>query len=1303
MNKLLLFLTLLIASASLKLQAQTLKQTSPGAGNPILPGYFADPTVKKFNGRYFIYATTDGTGWGLGPSQVWYSDDFVNWTKIEMNWPTTEVYWAPDVWLGKDDQYYMYYSQPVQLHGGVSDTPYGPWIGLTADDEPIVPDRFVKNVITLDGQSFQDDDGSIYLYWGTWGIYDGFGAGWAKFNPDMKSFESKGIIPNTEATDFFEAPFMFKRGSTYYFTYSSGSCHDGTYRVQYATSQSPTGPFTFADNNPILATNEDGSIHGPGHHSILKEGDQYYIIYHRHDNPHSSNGFHRQVAADKLEFDDEGRIKKIIPTHEGVGFLGKNTNPFPNLLYGKKVKASSQYNDDFQASYTVDDNYGTLWMPASDDSRPTLEVDLGSEKDIKRTRIAFQYATHFFQYLIEYSLDGKAWKVYADKTRNIQDGSPMTDYNQVKVRYLKLTITGVGKQGFPMALWNFSAYDGYEQDPEQMLVNLQAADIKGNVWLNNRGMYGGMYQLEEAVTGVTAGMHWVSAKGGIKGSVPVPAKTNPTMDYTLIASFVHQDKLEYVYISWNHLAKDAFGMLKGSLTINQSAHDSWYKTLKTYFETGRIVTNEKLVGLKVFNRRLAPSEAEYYGLLPYKTPPKASLPSQGMLVSLNANDLKLGSMAASLDNDGLAKGAFNSEGSAPVVELVAGKKALLFDGHQSLKSDFITPLTLTGNNPFTVEAWIYNHQIAPAECLVDWAAQKGRLLTSSRVLYGSNPSSGAVSHQEWADMGFKGGAPEASKWHHIVITFDGYMEKVYVDGELNDEEQKMLFVEPGSYIHVGNSANKEVPFSGALASLKMYDKALNHQEIKSRYAAEGDTDKIAVYFSAAGLGYDEFNNWPNQGKTGGTLQLKGANNKVKVVHGKLALEVSKKSQWSWNATSVTSPKENYYIILNAYTKGQWHEYVFTKKGNDISTYVDGEPANTKIFDKMKLTSLSGGNWSWEGDITISLFALIEGHLTSDEVQAHWKRSLNVSNKSISNVEFTKRPVAMNSVAAFMKAQSYEGQPVKYLFIGGENKHSQWQRSPEYMDHSLGPDKQYNYYYLVQDQYGNIIAESDEVAVSTDKSTYTEFFHTFDENKQTGLGNYFGFDGALLANDTTNGTTEIKITNGSLKLASSGGGWDGQLKNGAFIYKEVKGDFVMEVELKDYAGLSNHKSVAYNDGGIMVALPQTKEAAAWDLLSLSFFPLYNQGNLFTNQSKQMRYQKANLLGWEAHRFLQIQRIGSQYYFRTSENREEWVDMPGSPVERVDFEGKKLRVGLWHATYSNNEGYVVFDDFRLSEKK
>ena len=75
-------------------------------------------------------------------------------------------------------------------------------------------------------------------------------------------------------------------------------------------------------------------VHGPGHHSILKEGDDYYIVYHRHDNPHSNRGFHRQLCMDKMEFAADGSIRKVIPTHEGVGALAPSVVKSENAAIG---------------------------------------------------------------------------------------------------------------------------------------------------------------------------------------------------------------------------------------------------------------------------------------------------------------------------------------------------------------------------------------------------------------------------------------------------------------------------------------------------------------------------------------------------------------------------------------------------------------------------------------------------------------------------------------------------------------------------------------------------------------------------------------------------------------------------------------------------------------------------------------------------------------------------------------------------------------------------------------------------------
>lgn len=485
-------LTLLLSACLATGHAQEeAKWNTPGAGNPFIPGYFADPTIRKFGDTYYIYATTDGTGNGYGPAQVWMSKDFVNWRNVLLNWPTTEVVWAPDVVQQPDGSYRYYYCTPCVVRVGESNSPIGPWTNrLGESDAVLVPDRFVHNAITLDPQLFRDDDGSEYLYFGTWGIYKDFGCGVAKLAEDGKTFTDKKLILNTEIIDFFEAPYVFKKDGIYYFTYSSGSCHDDTYRVQYAISkEGPMGPFTY--KGCILKTNADGTIHGPGHHSILQDGDEYYIVYHRHNNPHSIHGFHRQLCIDKIEFDSEGNILPIKPTHKGLlpPSLAKKAKKvtLPNLAFGARVMASSTYSEWFKPEYAVDDNNGTLWRAADAHAPASLILDLGEVKAFNQIFTQFEYTTFFYQYRIDISENGTDWTLFADRTDNHQQGSPMVDvcegYKEkgvkgelAKARFIRITITDTQKNGHFPAIWNVKVYHATKKIDPLKLIPMPEVD-----------------------------------------------------------------------------------------------------------------------------------------------------------------------------------------------------------------------------------------------------------------------------------------------------------------------------------------------------------------------------------------------------------------------------------------------------------------------------------------------------------------------------------------------------------------------------------------------------------------------------------------------------------------------------------------------------------------------------------------------------------------------------------------------------------------------------------------------------------
>jgi beta-xylosidase len=50
----------------------------PHCDNPIIPGYFADPSLVQHDGKFYVYATIDP--WGGDTLACWESDDFRSWT-----------------------------------------------------------------------------------------------------------------------------------------------------------------------------------------------------------------------------------------------------------------------------------------------------------------------------------------------------------------------------------------------------------------------------------------------------------------------------------------------------------------------------------------------------------------------------------------------------------------------------------------------------------------------------------------------------------------------------------------------------------------------------------------------------------------------------------------------------------------------------------------------------------------------------------------------------------------------------------------------------------------------------------------------------------------------------------------------------------------------------------------------------------------------------------------------------------------------------------------------------------------------
>ncbi|WP_291856572.1 family 43 glycosylhydrolase [Marinilabilia sp.] len=514
------------------LQAQDVSFDSPEAGNPLLPGYFADPTVKKFGDTWYLYTTTDGIKLASGEPQVWISKDFVNWFNYEMELDVPEGLtnvWAPDVVEGKDGQYYYFMGNcqfGCNIYGYVSESPMGPWKPVNDGNAVIEVGTGLRNIPALDAQFLKDDNGSVFSWFGTWcHLFDGIG--WAEIDPgDMSTILRSGGIPMEQVPEAFEAAYPLKRNGKYFLMYSSGDCRLSSYAVHYSVSEHPEGPYRYGENSPILQSSSDGTIDSPGHHSVLKENDQYYIVYHRHDNPHSSGGMFRQVCADPLVFNNDSIIQKVNPSHKGVGFF-KKPKVGENLAQNASVSATSFYhlvskktrfsNGDIDHKYSpgfaTDTNNGTLWKSASAKLPQSLVLDLGKVKNMKRVMTRFEYPTFYYQYKIETSTDSITWSLFADKTNNRRSGSPMIDDHEAVARYVKLTVTGTEKTGLLAAVWEVEIYDALFdvpafQNPESFegpgvqstqscIANLDAESLKAGQFVNelpNKGAIGGHFK-----------------------------------------------------------------------------------------------------------------------------------------------------------------------------------------------------------------------------------------------------------------------------------------------------------------------------------------------------------------------------------------------------------------------------------------------------------------------------------------------------------------------------------------------------------------------------------------------------------------------------------------------------------------------------------------------------------------------------------------------------------------------------------------------------------------------------------------
>lgn len=299
--------------------------------NPYLPNweYIPDGEPRVFGDRIYVYGShdrKDSIDFCDYKLKVWSApvSDPTKWvchgdifrsrdghdSLSDVDW-TDELLFAPDV-VERGGKYYLY-AYIVNAKGcvAVADRPEGPF-RLLSRYKYDIPNHY-DNGTFIDPGVLVDDDGRVYIYCGYQGSY------MCELKDNMyeavPGSYKLDIIPTAEPHRFFEACSPRRINGTYYLIYSPqrGSCLD------YATSDSPTGPFTYR------GTIIDNGIDFPGgndHGSVCCVNGQWYIFYHR-----MTNGtiMSRRGCVERIEILPDGTIPQVEMT--SLGFE-ESLNPY---------------------------------------------------------------------------------------------------------------------------------------------------------------------------------------------------------------------------------------------------------------------------------------------------------------------------------------------------------------------------------------------------------------------------------------------------------------------------------------------------------------------------------------------------------------------------------------------------------------------------------------------------------------------------------------------------------------------------------------------------------------------------------------------------------------------------------------------------------------------------------------------------------------------------------------------------------------------------------------------------------------
>lgn len=312
-----LIFTGVLINSSILAQAKTVEIIP---GNPIIKNkYTADPAAFVHGDSVYLYTGHDEglpgkDGYIMHEWLCFSSADMVHWLEHPVPLSVKDFSWAKDdAWASqvveRNGKFYWYVATE---HATIP----GKAIGVAVSDNPAGPFKdargsaLVTNNMTtatnirwddIDPSVLVDDDGQAYLFWGNTKCY------YAKLRQNMTELDGPVNIINLP--DYTEAPWIHKHNGWYYLSYA----FQFPEKISYAMSRSINGPWDFKG---IL--NEVAGNSNTNHQAIIDFKGRSYFIYHNGSLPPAGGSFRRSVCIDYLYYNEDGTIKRIVMTTEGV-------------------------------------------------------------------------------------------------------------------------------------------------------------------------------------------------------------------------------------------------------------------------------------------------------------------------------------------------------------------------------------------------------------------------------------------------------------------------------------------------------------------------------------------------------------------------------------------------------------------------------------------------------------------------------------------------------------------------------------------------------------------------------------------------------------------------------------------------------------------------------------------------------------------------------------------------------------------------------------------------------------------------